>query len=78
MHRVKKCTAKPAEGKPTPQYTEKNLVYDHRPSEVWFLNYGLLMIKENVQSVHLEFPYRQCGRQISGTQLPSISSEWGC
>jgi hypothetical protein len=31
---------------------------EHRAAEVWFLCYGLLKIKENVQCVHLELQRR--------------------
>ena len=42
------CMAKPTEGESTPQY-KKVIFYEHRPSEVWLLGYGLQRIKENAQ-----------------------------
>jgi hypothetical protein len=42
------CKAKPTEGKSTPQYKTK-IFYEYRASEAWFLIYGFLSIKENVQ-----------------------------
>jgi len=34
-----------------------------------------LKIKANFQSIHLEFPYRHCTRDISGTPLSSTTSD---
>jgi len=48
-----------------PQY-ERQVSYEHRPSEPPFPSYGLPTMKENVQNVHLEFSCRQCRRKISG------------
>jgi hypothetical protein len=49
LHRVKeKCMAKPTKDEP-------RKTHQHRPSEAWFPNYSLRTIKENIQSVHLEF-----------------------
>jgi len=53
-------------------------VYQHGPSEEWFPNYYLLMIKENALSVPLEVPCRHCGRQTSGILLSSTTSDWCC
>ena len=47
-------------------------------SEAWFPSYGLLMIKENAQSVRLELQHGYCKRQTSGTQFSSAASKWGC
>jgi hypothetical protein len=38
--------------------TRKKVFYEHGPSEAWFSSYGLLEIKENAQSVHLELQCR--------------------
>ena len=71
------CTAKPTEGEFTRQ-CKNNIVYEHRPSEVWFPSYGLLRIKESAQSVHIEFPCRHFRRHTSGTLLIFATSHWGC
>jgi hypothetical protein len=49
--------------------TEEKNLYEHRPSAAWFPSSRLLMIKENVQSVHLEFPCRYGRRETSGTHV---------
>ena len=68
---------KPTGSEFTPQY--KDIILDEcRPSETSFLRYGLLMIKENVHSVHLDFPCKHCGRQTYGTLLSSTTSDWVC
>jgi hypothetical protein len=56
-----KCMTKPTEGEFAPQYKDK-ILEECRPSEATFLRYGLLMIKENFHSVHLDFPCKYCGR----------------
>jgi hypothetical protein len=56
-----KCTAKPTEGK-LHQGTIKKILYEHSPSAAWSPSYGLLMVKENAQNVHLNFPCRHCRR----------------
>ena len=40
-----KCTSKHTEDESTTEY-KKNILYEHRPSEAWFLSSGLLMIKK--------------------------------
>jgi hypothetical protein len=72
----KKCTAKPTEGESIPKY-KKKILYEHRPSAARFSSFSLLMIKD-VQSVHLEFPYRHVRGQTSGAVLSSTTSDWGC
>jgi hypothetical protein len=34
------------------------MLYEHRPSEAWFLSYILLRIEENAQSVYFELQHR--------------------
>lgn len=59
----------------TLQYnTIQNKLYEHGSSEACFHTYSLLMIKENVQSIHLEFPCWHCRRQTSGTLYSSTTS----
>ena len=57
---------------------EKKKMYEHTPSVAWFPCYGLVNIKENVQSVHLKFPCRHCRRQTLKTLLSFTTSVWGC
>jgi hypothetical protein len=57
------------EGESTPQY-KKKMLYEHRPSEAWFPSCGILMIKENAQSVYLEFPFRHYSRLLGPYFLP--------
>jgi len=79
-----KCTARPTEGESTVQYktiqynTIQKKLCEHGPFEAWFHTYSLLMIKENVQSIHFEFPCRHCRRQTSGTLYSSTIPNWGC
>jgi hypothetical protein len=68
---------KPTGSEFTPQYKDK-ILGECRPSEASFLRYGLLIIKENVHSVHLDFPCKDCGRQTYGTLLSSTTSDWVC
>jgi hypothetical protein len=56
----------------------KKKLYEHSPSIAWFPCYGLLNIKENVQIVNLEFPFRHCRRLTFGTLLSFTTSDWGC
>jgi hypothetical protein len=57
--------AKRIESKSTPQY-EREVSYEHGPSEALFPSYGLPTMKENVQNVHLEFSCRHYRRKTSG------------
>lgn len=41
-----KCLADPTEGETKPQ-CKKKMCYEYRPSEAWFLSYGVLQSKEN-------------------------------
>jgi len=43
---------------------EKKLLYEHRTSEEWVPNYGLLNIKARAQSLHLEFPCKHGNRKV--------------
>jgi hypothetical protein len=76
----KKCMARPTEGESTVQYKTildniiQKKLYEHGPFEAWFHTYSLLMTKENVQSIHLEFPCRHCRRQTSGALYSSTTS----
>jgi hypothetical protein len=49
------------------QYTSKK--YKHRHSEAPFVIYSFQIIKENAQSIHLEFSCRHCSTQTSGKAL---------
>jgi hypothetical protein len=73
----KKCMTKPMEGEFTPQYKDK-ILDECRPSEARFLRYGFLMIKENVQNVHLDIPCTHYARQTYGNLLSSTTSNWVC
>lgn len=75
---------RPTEGESIVQYrtihynTIQKKLYEHGPFESWFHTYSLLKIKENVQSIHLEFPCSHCRRQTSGALYSSTVSNWGC
>jgi len=55
---------------------EKEKLYENSPSEARFPSYSLLTIKENALIVHLELPWRQCGRQTYVTALSSTRPDW--
>jgi len=69
------CMGKPAEGESIPQY-KKKMLYEHRPAEAYFLNYGLLKIRENAQSVHFELIKQQfarlCPDYLTGRKIPGV------
>jgi hypothetical protein len=46
-----KCVAIPTHGESTHQ--QKKVLYEHRPFEALFPNYGLVTIKQNGHRVHL-------------------------
>jgi hypothetical protein len=54
----KKCVTKPVESESTLQYKKKKVVYEHGSSEAWLPTYGLVNIKENAQSDHLQLQCR--------------------
>jgi hypothetical protein len=66
---------KPTEGEFTPQYKRK-MFYEHRSAEEHFPNYGLLKIRENVQSVHFELIRQQVARlypdYLTGRKIPGV------
>lgn len=44
----------------------KTVLHERKPSEAWFTIWGLQKIKENVQSVPLAFPCRNCRDRLAG------------